>query len=423
MSDVQTAEPASSGEPPAGAEQEEVRVPSWDWIWRLLGAIILAYLGTRLFLAAFLKVKEVFVWLFISLFASFALEPAVNYLSKRGWRRGVATGVLIFGLAIGAILVVALMVPLLVSQIQALIKAAPSILQTISDFTNRHFNVDVSPTALKAQLTNADSAVAKFAQNIAGNLFGFATSIIGTIFKMLTIGLFTFYLTADGPRFRRAICSFLPKKQQATVLFTWEVGIDKTGAYLYSRLLLAIFSGVATFIVLEILGIPFALPLAVWMGLVSQFVPTIGTYIAMALPLLVAVVKDPISALILLIFFTLYQQVENYLLSPRITSKTMQLHPALAFGCAIAGAQISGVVGAFLALPVAAIIQALSSTYIHRHDVEETELTRVSTPEEAKEIRESRRRENRDQVKERSETFRERMKRGLLRRKDEDGPD
>jgi predicted PurR-regulated permease PerM len=414
MSDVQTTQPASSGEPPSGADEEAVRLPPWAWIWRVLGAIAVAYLATRLFLAAFLKVKEVFVWLFISLFASFALEPAVNWLAKRGWRRGVATAVLIFGLAIGAMLLVALMVPLLVSQIQALIKAAPDILQSLSNFTKRWFNVDVSPAALKAQLTNANSAVAKFAQNIAGNLFGFATSIIGTIFKMLTIGLFTFYLTADGPKFRRAICSFLPKKQQETVLFTWEVGIDKTGAYLYSRLLLAIFSGVATFIVLTILGVPFAVPLAVWMGLVSQFVPTIGTYIAMALPLLVAVVVDPVSALILLVFFTLYQQIENYFLSPRITSKTMQLHPALAFGCAIAGAGISGIVGAFLALPLAAIIQAIGSTYIHRHDVEETELTKVSTPEQAKEIRETRRRE-------RDRSIGDRMRN--LRRKDDQDDD
>ncbi len=412
MSDVQTTQPASSGEPPAGTDEESVRVPPWPWIWRLLGVIVAAYLGTRLFLAAFLKVKEVFVWLFISLFASFALEPAVNWLAKRGWRRGVATGVLIFGLAIGAMLIVALMVPLLISQIQALIKAAPDILQSVSNFTKRWFNVDVSPEALKAQLTDANSALSKFAQNIAGNLFGFATSIIGTIFKMLTIGLFTFYLTADGPKFRRAICSVLPRKQQETVLFTWEVGIDKTGAYLYSRLLLAVFSGVATFIVLTILGVPFAVPLSVWMGLVSQFIPAIGTYIAMALPLLVAVVKDPVSALILLIFFTLYQQIENYFLSPRITSKTMQLHPALAFGCAIAGAGISGIVGAFLALPIAAIFQALGSTYIHRHDVEESDLTTMHTPEQAKEIRETRRRA-------RDKSISERVK-GLRRKPDDD---
>ncbi len=198
------------------------------------------------------------------------------------------------------------------------------------------------------------------------------------------------------------MCSYLPPKHQETVLRTWEVGIEKTGAYLYSRLLLAIFSGVATFIVLTALGVPFAVPLAVWMGLVSQFIPTIGTYIAMALPLLVAVVQSPVDALILLVFFTLYQQIENYLLSPRITARTMQLHPAVAFGCAIAGASISGIVGAFLALPLAAIVQALGSTYIHRHDVEETDLTRVASSGDAKGIREERKRQGRGWLARRS---------------------
>ena len=112
-----------------------------------------------------------------------------------------------------------------------------------------------------------------------------------------------------------------------------------------------LFSGVTTFVALTALGIPFAVPLAVWMGLVSQFIPTVGTYIAMALPLLVAAVESPLKALILLVFFTAYQQIENYLLSPRITAKTMELHPAVAFGCAIGGASIAGLMGAFLALP------------------------------------------------------------------------
>ncbi len=104
-------------------------------------------------------------------------------------------------------------------------------------------------------------------------------------------------------------------------------------------------SGIITFAVLTALGVPFAVPLALWMGLVSQFIPTVGTYIAMALPLLVAVVESPMKAVVLLVFFTAYQQVENYVLSPRITAKTMELHPAVAFGCAIAGASIAGLVG------------------------------------------------------------------------------
>jgi predicted PurR-regulated permease PerM len=79
--------------------------------------------------------------------------------------------------------------------------------------------------------------------------------------------------------------------------------------------------------------------------------------------------------LILLIYFSAYQQVENYMLAPRVTSRTMAIHPALAFGAAVAGASISGVVGALLALPAAAIVQAVGSSYVHRHEVMETELT------------------------------------------------
>jgi len=385
-------EPNAPTENAAQADEAELRLPPWPWIWKLLGAIAVAWLSAMVFLAFFRKVRDLLIWAVIALFASFALEPAVDWLAKRGWRRGLATFLLLFGLAVLAVLMVALMIPLLVEQVQALIKAAPDILESVSTFTKRWFGIEVSVDTLSSQLTDANSAVSGFAKNIAGNVFGVASSVVGTIFKLLTIALFTFYLTADGPRFRRTICSYVPRRHQDTVLWTWEVAIEKTGAYLYSRLVLAIFSGVATFFVLTALGVPFAVPLAVWMGLVSQFIPTIGTYIAMALPLLVAVVQGPSDALILLLFFTAYQQLENYVLSPRITAKTMELHPALAFAFAIAGASISGIVGAFLALPFAAIVQAVGSSFIHRHDVAETDLTRVQTPEESRRIREGRKR-------------------------------
>jgi predicted PurR-regulated permease PerM len=385
-------EPTHTTDASVPADEDDLRLPPWPWIWKLLGAIAIAWAAASVFFAFFVKVRDLLIWAVIALFASFALEPAVDWLARRGWRRGLATGVMLFGLAILGVLMIALMIPLMIEQVQALIKAAPDILESISTFTNRWFGIDVSVQTLTDQLTDANSAVSQFAQNIAGNLFGVASSVLGTIFKLLTIGLFTFYLTADGPRFRRAICSYLPPRHQQTVLWSWEVAIEKTGAYLYSRLLLAIISGTVTFFVLLALGVPFALPLAVWTGLVSQFIPTIGTYIAMALPLLVAVVQSPADALILLIFFIAYQQLENYVLSPRITAKTMALHPALAFACAIAGASISGIVGAFLALPFAAIVQAVGSSYLHRHDVEETDLTKVRTPEESRRIREHRKR-------------------------------
>jgi predicted PurR-regulated permease PerM len=102
----------------------------------------------------------------------------------------------------------------------------------------------------------------------------------------------------------------------------------------------------------------------------------VGTYIAAAVPLLVALLEDPWAALFFVIFVVVYQQIENYLLAPRITARTMQLHPAVAFGAALAGASINGLIGAFMALPAAAVIQATVSTYLTRHEVVESDLTR-----------------------------------------------
>ena len=131
----------------------------------------------------------------------------------------------------------------------------------------------------------------------------------------------------------------------------------------------------ATFLVLSVLGQPFAAPLAVFVGLVSQFIPTVGTYIAMIVPIVLALLTDPPDAVILLIFFTAYQQLENLVLSPKISAKTMTLHPAVAFGAVIMGGVLFGAMGAFLALPVAATMQAIVSQELIRHRVVESALT------------------------------------------------
>jgi predicted PurR-regulated permease PerM len=180
---------------------------------------------------------------------------------------------------------------------------------------------------------------------------------------------------ADAPKVRRTLCSLLPPRRQREVLVTWEIAVDKSGAYFYSRLLLAIVNGGLLYILLKILGVPFALPLALWSGVFSQFVPVVGTYIASILPVLVALLIDPVDAVVILVYILVYQQVENYALSPRITKRTMQLHPAIAIGSAIAGGSLAGPIGAFLALPAAAIIQASVGTFVRRHEVLETELT------------------------------------------------
>jgi predicted PurR-regulated permease PerM len=368
-------EPRPTDARPGGGEV--VRRPSADrampaWIPQLLLAVVITAFAAYAAFSLLRRLSHLLLWLVAALFLSFALEPAVNWLVAHGWKRGVAAASVLLGLGLLGIVGVALMVPLVIDQVQELIARVPGWLDEASVYTQRWFDTRLTSATILRQIANAQADV----QGIAANVASVGAFLLGLVFQVLTIGLFTFYLVADGPRFRRAVCSLLPPRIQRDLLAAWEVAIDKTGGYLYSRLLLAVINATFSFIVLQSLGIPFAAPLALWQGFVSQFIPVVGTYIAAAVPLLVALLEDPWKALWFLIFVIIYQQIENYLLAPHITARTMQLHPAVAFGAALAGGSISGLLGAFMALPAAAVIQSTISTYLKRHEVVEADLTR-----------------------------------------------
>jgi predicted PurR-regulated permease PerM len=375
---------AEKTEPPVTEAQargaQEVRRPAViaspggapTWIPKLLLQVVVTVFAAYAAFSIFRRLRDLVVWLITALFLSFALEPGVNWLVGRRWRRGAATAVLLFALALLVVMIIALMVPLVIDQVQELVQRLPGFLAEASVYTERWFDIELTSERLLEQIAGAQTSVARIAANVAS----IGAFLVSVLFQLLTIGLFTFYLVADGPRFRRAVCSIVPPRRQREVLSAWEVAIDKTGGYLYSRLLLAVINAAFTFVVLQVLGVPFALPLAIWQGFVSQFIPVVGTYIAAAVPLLVVLLEDPWGALFFTIFVLVYQQIENYLLAPRITARTMQLHPAVAFGAALAGGSLNGLLGAFIALPAAAVIQATVSTYLTRHEVIESELTR-----------------------------------------------
>jgi predicted PurR-regulated permease PerM len=324
------------------------------------------------------RLRGLLVIVLISLLLAFALEPAVNILARRGWRRGPATGLVFLGVIAIVVGFVAAISIVVVDQVSSFADNADEYGRQIEDIAADWFNAEIDIDKEVDKLTAEDGPLREFAANNAGDI---AASVLGGVFQAFTVALFTFYLVADGPRLRRTICSTLRPERQREVLRAWELAIDRTGGYIYSRTLLAALSAGATWIALTIIGVPYALPLSLWVGVVSQFVPVVGTYIAGALPVVIAALHEPVSAIWTLAFIVAYQQVENYLLAPRITARTMDLHPAVAFGAVIAGAAILGPVGALLALPVAAVGQAFVSTYIQRHAVVESELTRDSRRE------------------------------------------
>lgn len=352
---------------------ERDRMPRW-----VLRGIILffgAYLALQVGTWLFDKLQGVIVLLVISLFLALAVEPGVNSLARRGWRRGSATAVVLFGVVFAVLVFIFAIGALLVRQVANLIDQAPEYIEELETFINDTFSTNLDSDAIIADLTADGGPVQDLAQQLAGNTLAVTGRVLGVVLQALSIGLFTFYLVADGPRLRRTVCSVLPADRQRQVLRAWEVSIDKIGGYLYSRALLALLSTVASTVAFALLSVDYPLALGLWVGLVSQFLPVIGTYLAGTLPVLVALVEAPVQALWVLVFILLYQQVENYLFSPRITARTMELHPAIAFGAAIAGVAVLGPIGGILALPGAAIIQAFVSYAIPRYRVVEDTLT------------------------------------------------
>jgi predicted PurR-regulated permease PerM len=138
-----------------------------------------------------------------------------------------------------------------------------------------------------------------------------------------------------------------------------------------------------TFVFLTIVKVPYALPLAAFTGIVSQFIPTIGTYIGGALPIAVALTVSPTTGLLVLAFIVAYQQLENLIFAPKVSAQSLELNPAVSFLGVIGFGAVFGAMGAFLALPVLATIQAVSYTYVRRHELVDSPLL-SEDPEELK---------------------------------------
>ncbi|MFF5564177.1 AI-2E family transporter [Streptomyces sp. NPDC012623] len=317
---------------------------------------------------AFHQLIGLLINILIAFFLALAVEPAVSRMADRGMRRGLATFLVFFVVLIASVGFVVMLGSILAGQIVDMVDSFPQYLDSVINWINGTFHTELSRVAVQDSLLHSDW-LQRYVQNSATGVLDVSTTVLGGLFRLLTIFLFSFYFAADGPRLRRALCSVLPPARQAEVLRAWEIAVDKTGGYLYSRGLMALISGVAHYIMLEILGVPYAPALAVWVGLVSQFIPTIGTYLAGALPMLIAFTVDPWYALWVLAFVVIYQQFENYMLQPKLTARTVDIHPAVAFGSVIAGTALLGAVGALIAIPAVATLQAFLGAYVKRYDV------------------------------------------------------
>jgi predicted PurR-regulated permease PerM len=319
--------------------------------------------------------RELLIMLLVALFLSFAMEPAVQFLSRRGWRRGLATGAVFLVAVLGAGFIAYTLVGFVVDQAVRLAQAIPTTLEEVNrilDWLPFDLDLEASPELEREALAFTEDLgerLREVALGAAGNVVAIGATALGLVARMLAVLLITFYIVADGPRFRRAVARPLPPARQREMLAMWELAVAKTGGYIYSRLLIGAASALVHGLALLLLGIPNAFALALWMGLLTALIPLVGVPLGGTLLIIAALIHDPATALWLFVIIMAYQQIENYVLGPKVQAHVMDLHPAVAFLSVIAGAMLLGVVGALLALPAAAITKALLSTYVRRHEL------------------------------------------------------
>jgi predicted PurR-regulated permease PerM len=354
--------------------------PMPKWVPRAIVLFWMMFLAALVARELFHQLSSFLLLVLVSIFLAFAIEPGVNRLAKRGWRRGSGTLLIIFGVITFIGVFLGAVGTLVGSQLADVLKNSEMYVNDTVDFVNDTFNANIDPAEVNASIADPKGPVQKFIKNQQGKVISLSVNALGASLQLLTIVLFTFYFVADGPRLRRVICSRLPEAKQRAVLRTWDLAIAKTGGYLYSRALLALVSAFFHWIAFQAIGTPAPIAMALWVGIVSQFLPVVGTYLAGVLPLLLTFFDSPFKALLVVAFVLVYQQLENYLISPRITARTLHVHAAVAFGSAIVGGAILGPVGAVLALPAAAMAQALIGSWGPRHDVIDDDLVRMPAP-------------------------------------------
>jgi len=317
--------------------------------------------------AAATSLKLILVTLLSCFILACALEVPVNFLTRHRWPRPLATLSVILALVVGLLLFAASVVALVSKQASTLLKHAPLLTLNATRALDKWFHLHINAIKLSAEVRNI-----KLSHLLSAHGSALAASGLSTIttIGLVLMGLFvTYYLVADGPHLRRVACSFLPPRSQKELLRAWDLSVEKTGGYFVSRFILMIIRFAALLPVLYVLHVPYAIVLSLWFAIISEFIPVIGAIIGCALPILLAIPISLKAAIVVAIYVTVITQVRDLVLAPKLTRRTMNLHPAVAFLSVIIVAQLIGPMGALIAIPLLATLQAFFSSYIARHDI------------------------------------------------------
>jgi predicted PurR-regulated permease PerM len=346
---VDASAPGTADQDPRAGRSWSLASPFYVGFTFALGALLAWLLVQNL-----TRLTSVFTFLLVALFVTLALDPVVQWLTRRGFTRGPAVLVVFLGLVAVVTVVGLLVVPPIVAQAGALVEKFPSYLQNLG---GQPWLADLDARYdLSGRLTEEADRLATDGRTIStvfGGVLGAAGWVAGSLVGLLTSVILTLYLLATLPTVKEAAFLLVPSSRRPRVVGLAEEIMRRVGGYALGQSAVATINAACSWVMMQIMGIPYPAVLAVLVGLLG-LIPMIGATLGAIIVGLVALTVSPTTVLVVIVYYVVYQQVENYVIVPNIMRRTVSVPGAVTVVAVLVGGTLLGVLGALIAIPVAA---------------------------------------------------------------------
>jgi len=327
-----------------------------------LGVLVAFVLGVALY-----RITSVLVLILVAFFLAVGLNPVVEWLMHRGLRRPWAVFVVSLGLLGALTAFVVALVPVLQDQITALIDNVPGYLddlqkkQWVQDFDDKYDVID----KVKERVQDSD-----FAESAFGSVYSVGLAVVNALFNAFLVFVLTMYFLSALPKLKQSVYSLAPASRRQRVTFLGDQILRQTGGYVAGVFVVTLCAGVSTFVFLEIIGLgKYAVALALVVMLLD-LIPLIGATIGATIVTVIATFNSLGMGIACLIFYIVYQQIENYLIYPRVMRSSVNVPGVLTVIAVLIGGSLMGVIGAMLAIPTAAAVLLLTrEVFLRKQDV------------------------------------------------------
>ena len=336
-----------------------MNLPKGETRQELLNRAFLYVVLISISVLIFLRVKSLIFDLFVAVVLAALAEPVVYRLSQKINRKASAmVAVSLILLVIGATLFS--IIPIMVQELYFLSSQIPTYFDNFINYLNvEGFAVSSQSLDLESQF---NSLIKDYGSTVGSSVVFAGQGLLRTLGHIFVIFFFTYYLISEGDGWRIKLKESLPDNVSTSIDQVWTIGVSKAGGFIVAKVILGVLASVVLSVSFLIIGLPSPIALGVAAGILSQLIPVVGTFLGGLVPFIASISLGTTAMIATVLVLLVYQVVENYFVSPRVTKSTMEIHPAIAVFSTLFGAYTLGGVGAILALPVAATVQGVIGT-------------------------------------------------------------